>query len=139
MKSTARFVGEMEQTGRIKKENVLFANLELEDRETRLPEATFNFYAPIFIGFRQLGVERWPATPLYRVNFAHPQDARNKALPLKVTVERATDEDEQDLRIVDIRDAQDNPLPRDTVLLKLQTLKDEEGYWLDTGIFSTPK
>jgi hypothetical protein len=139
MKSTARFVGEMEQTGRIKKENVLFANLELEDRETRLPEATFNFYAPIFISFRQLGVERWPATPLYRVNFAHPPDARNKALPLKVTVERATDEDEQDLRIVDIRDAQDNALPRDTVLLKLQTLKDEEGYWLDTGIFSTPK
>jgi len=139
MKSTARFVGQMEQTGRIKQENVLFADLELEDRKTRLPEATFDFYAPIFIGFRQLGVERWPATPLYRVNFAHPQDARNKALPLKVTLERATDEDEQDFRITDVTDAQGNPLPRSTALLKLQTLKDDEGYWLDTGIFSIPQ
>ncbi|MCK7576844.1 MAG: virulence factor SrfB [Chromatiales bacterium] len=54
MKSTARFIGVLEQTGRLKKENVLFANLELEDRKTRLPEATFDFYAPVFLGFRQL-------------------------------------------------------------------------------------
>jgi hypothetical protein len=56
-----------------------------------------------------------------------------------VTLERATDEDEQDFRITDVTDAQGNPLPRSTALLKLQTLKDDEGYWLDTGIFSIPQ
>ncbi|MCC8998711.1 MAG: virulence factor SrfB, partial [Candidatus Contendobacter sp.] len=137
MKSTARFVGVLEQTGRLKKDNVLFANLELEDRKARLPEATFDFYAPVFLGFRQLGVERWPATPLYRVAFAHPQDARAKALPLKVTLERATDETmDLDFKIADVADASGNQQPSGVVLLKLQTLKDEYGYWLDTGIFS---
>ncbi len=137
MKSTARFVGVLEQTGRLKKENVLFANLELEDRKTRLPEATFDFYAPVFLGFRQLGVERWPATPLYRIIFAHPQDARAKALPLKVTLERSTDENvDLDFKVSDVADANGNQQPAGVVLLKLQTLKDEYGYWLDTGIFS---
>ncbi|MEE4379617.1 MAG: virulence factor SrfB [Candidatus Competibacteraceae bacterium] len=141
MKSTARFVGQLEQTGQIKQDNLLFANLELEDRKTRVPEATFDFYAPVFIGFRQLNVERWPATPLYRVNFGQPQDARRLALPLKVTLERALDDEgeEQDFRIIDTTDEQGNPLPRGTVTLKLQTLKDEEGYWLDTGMFSIPQ
>jgi hypothetical protein len=137
MKSTVRFVGVLEQTGRLKKENVLFANLELEDRKTRLPEATFDFYAPVFMGFRQLGVERWPATPLYRVTFAHPQDARTKALPLKVTLERSTEENvDLDFKVIAVADADGNQQPGGVVLLKLQTLKDEYGYWLDTGIFS---
>ena len=137
MKSTARFIGVLEQTGRLKQENVLFANLELEDRKTRLPEAAFAFYAPVFLGFRQLGVERWPATPLYRITFAHPQDARTKALPLKVTLERSTDENvDLDFKVIAVEDAGGNQQPSGVVLLKLQTLKDEYGYWLDTGIFS---
>jgi hypothetical protein len=137
MKSTARFVGVLEQTGRLKQDNVLFANLELEDRKTRLPEATFDFYAPVFLGFRQLAVERWPATPLYRITFAHPQDARARALPLKVTLERSTDENvDLDFKVSDVADANGNQQPAGVVLLKLQTLKDEYGYWLDTGIFS---
>jgi hypothetical protein len=137
MKSTARFVGVLEQTGRLKQENVLFANLELEDRKTRLPEATFDFYAPVFLGFRQLGVERWPATPLYRITFAHPRDASAKALPFKVTLERSTDENvDLDFKVIAVADADGNQQPNGVVLLKLQTLKDEYGYWLDTGIFS---
>ncbi len=137
MKSTARFIGLLEQTGRLRKRDELFANLELEDRKTRLPEATFDFYAPVFLGFRQLNVERWPATPLYRATFAHPQDARAKALPLKVTLERSTDENvDLDFKITEVADADGNQQPAGVVLLKLQTLKDEYGYWLDTGIFS---
>ncbi len=137
MKSTARFVGVLQQTGRLKQDDVLFANLELEDRKTRLPEATFDFYAPVFLGFRQLNVERWPASPLYRITFAHPQDARTKALPLKVTLERSTEENvDLDFKIAAVADADGNQQPTGVVLLKLQTLKDEYGYWLDTGIFS---
>ncbi|MBL8254214.1 MAG: virulence factor SrfB, partial [Candidatus Competibacter sp.] len=137
MKSTARFVGVLEQTGRLKRENELFANLELEDRKSRLPEAAFDFYAPVFLGFRQLNVERWPATPLYRITFAHPRDASTKSLPLKVTLERSTDENvDLDFKVIAVADADGNQQPNGVVLLKLQTLKDEYGYWLDTGIFS---
>ncbi len=74
---------------------------------------------------------------MYRITFAHPQDARAKALPLKVTLERSTDENvDLDFKIADVADAGGNQQPGGVVLLKLQTLKDEYGYWLDTGIFS---
>jgi len=137
MKSTARFVGVLQQTGRLKPDDVLFANLELEDRKTRLPEATFDFYAPVFLGFRQLNVERWPASPLYRVTFAHPQDARTRALPLKVTLERATGRKRGSGFQGDRRGGcRRQPATDRRGAVKLQTLKDEYGYWLDTGIFS---
>jgi hypothetical protein len=42
-------------------------------------------------------------------------------------------------QLVDTVDAHGNPLPRGTVVLKLQTLRDSDGYWLDTGIFSLPR
>ena len=35
-----------------------------------------------------------------------------------------------------VTNANGNQQPAGVVLLKLQTLKDEYGYWLDTGIFS---
>jgi hypothetical protein len=137
--STARFVGVMEQTGRIKKEHVLFNDLDLEDRSTRLPEVQFDFYAPVFLGFRQLPIERWPATPLYMVRFGESADPRSLALPLQVTIERSLEEDDQDFRIVDVADDSGEFVPRGTVVLKLQTMKDDYGYWLDTGIFTTPR
>ncbi|PIE82975.1 MAG: hypothetical protein CSA09_04080 [Candidatus Contendobacter odensis] len=137
MQSTARFIGLLEQTGQLKHNNVLFANMDLENRKARLPEATFDFYAPVFLGFRQLNVERWPASPLYRTTFTHPRDARAKALPFRVTLEQSTDEAvDLDFKITDIIDADGNQQPGGVVTLKLQTLKDDYGYWLDTGIFS---
>ena len=52
-------------------------------------------------------------------------------------VERSTDENvDLDFKVLDVSDAAGNQQPSGVVLLKLQTLKDEYGYWLDTGIFS---
>jgi len=41
-----------------------------------------------------------------------------------------------DFKVIAVADADGNQQPTGVVLLKLQTLKDEYGYWLDTGIFS---
>jgi len=41
-----------------------------------------------------------------------------------------------DFKVSDVADANGNQQPGGVVQLKLQTLKDEYGYWLDTGIFS---
>ena len=75
MKSTARFIGVLEQTGRLQAENVLFANLELEDRKTRLPEATFRFLRAGVPGVSATERRALAGSPLYRITFAHPQDA----------------------------------------------------------------
>ena len=99
------------------------------------------FYAPTFVGFRQLPVERWTATPLYYLEFDNPQQASRLQLPLTVTLERA-DPDEgdearkEDFKIVEIEDAEGDTKPPSIVSLRLQTLKSEAGYWLDTGILA---
>lgn len=141
LRSTAKYVGVMEQTGRIKKEHILFSDLDLEDRSGKLPEVKFDFYAPVFIGFRQLPIERWPATPLYIVKFGQSYDPRSLALPLEITIERSMDDDEndQDFSILEACDTNGDFLPRNSVVLKLQTMKDDYGYWLDTGIYNIPR
>ena len=141
MRSTARFIGEMEISGQILNDRVLFSDIDLEDGKASVggEMATVNFYAPMFIGFRQLPVERWPATPLYHLEFANPQSAARMSLPLRVTLERAEAEDDdevkkEDFRPVEIEDGEGATLRTSDVVLRLQTLKSEAGYWLDTGI-----
>ena len=75
----------------IKRENVLLSEIDLDQaRDRNAPqEFTVDFLAPIFLGFRQLGIERWPATPLYFMEYANPDSVARVALPLKVRVERA--------------------------------------------------
>lgn len=139
LKSTARFFGEMEISGQIRRRNVFLADptLDAKTGEGGGESFTLDLYAPIFIGFRQLDLERWPATPLYFLDFTGPNGAAGLALPLKVTIERAeVDVDHlerwEEFRIAEIEDAEGNSR-RGAVSLRLQTLKSEKGYWRDTG------
>ena len=141
LKSTARFIGEMEISGQITADRVLFSDIDLENRPAGQETGQMRFYAPTFVGFRQLPVERWTATPLYYLEFDNPQQASKLQLPLTVTLERA-DPDEgdearkEDFKIVEIEDAEGDTKPPSVVSLRLQTLKSEAGYWLDTGILA---
>ncbi|MDD3445821.1 MAG: virulence factor SrfB, partial [Zavarzinia sp.] len=142
MKSTARFFGEMEISGQIKRRNVFLADPTLDKRTGEGGGESFklDFYAPIFIGFRQLDLERWPATPLYYLEFANPAAAVGLPLPLKVTLERGeVDADHMDrweeFRITEVEDAEGNSR-RSLVSLRLQTLKAAQGYWRDTGVLN---
>ena len=141
LKSTARFIGEMEISGQITADRVLFSDIDLENRPAAQETGQMRFYAPTFVGFRQLPVERWTATPLYYLEFDNPQQASKLNLPLTVTLERA-DPDEgdearkEDFKIVEIEDAEGDTKPPSIVSLRLQTLKSEAGYWLDTGILA---
>ena len=141
MKSTARFIGEMEISGQIKADRMLFADIDLEERSRTGGEAArLKFYAPLFIGFRQLPIERWTATPLYYLEFSNPQSASRMSLPLTVTLERADADDEddedfkEDFKVTEIEEADGSTKRPTDVTLRLQTLKSEAGYWLDTGI-----
>jgi hypothetical protein len=147
MASTARVVGLMDQSGQIRDANVLFREADLaakpkgEGVSFRIP-----FAAPTFLGFRQLDLERWTATRLYRMEFTNPADVRRLALPLTVTIERAEiDPDREDaevrreeFRITEVVDAEGDNLRTSEVTLRLQTLEEEAGYWRDTGALSVP-
>ena len=74
------------------------------------------------------------------MNFANPASAKRLNLPLSVGLTRATiDEDDEeykkeDFQIEEIEDAEGTALRKSDVTMRLQTLTDESGYWLDTGI-----
>jgi hypothetical protein len=142
MKSTARFIGKMDISGQIKRDSVLLSEIDLDRARDRNAPQEFevDFLAPIFLGFRQLGIERWPATPLYYMEYSNPDSVARVALPLKVRVERAAlDEDspeemKEDFVITEIEDATGSTLRKTDVMLRLQTIRSEAGYWRDTGV-----
>ncbi len=147
MRSTARYIGELEKTGLIQADRVLFSG----DGTGRSGEQTaeISFRSPIHVGFRQLPHVRWMASPLYRLDFAN-ENAKSFATPLKVVIRRreveGTVETQQELLrmealkeafVVDEVEAADGASckPSD-VRMSLHTLGvDEHDYWLDTGVF----
>jgi hypothetical protein len=151
LRSTAKFIGEIETDGRLLADKVYFSNVDLDaKRQGNEMRHTFKYYAPIRLGYRQLPIERWIASPLYRLRLRAGLDTAQIKAPISVTMERASegvvDEDapealiqsesmKEDFRIADAYDANGVEVGRKMELV-LNTLDDEQGYWLDTGILS---
>ncbi len=150
MRSTARYLGRMEISGQILKPNIL-----LHDPDREIPKGasapqdvkfSMEFRAPVFLGFRQLDLERWTASRLYILEYANPDNVPRMKLPLKLTIQRAeidpesTDAEElrEDFTIDEILDAEGDPQHKSVVRLRLQTERSEAGYWRDTGALSVP-
>ncbi|MEY4793887.1 MAG: hypothetical protein RL724_823, partial [Pseudomonadota bacterium] len=150
MRSTAKYLGRMEISGQILKQNVL-----LNDPDKELPKTpgaqhdvkfTMEFRAPVFLGFRQLDLERWTASRLYILEYANPDNVPRLKLPLRLSIQRAeidpesadAEELREDFSIDEILDAEGDPQHRGIVRLRLQTERSEAGYWRDTGALSVP-
>ena len=143
MRSTARFIGRMFNGGQITTANELLTNVDLDGPRRDDVQFTLSFSTTTQIGFRQLPIERWTATPLYVMEFGNPDNAQRFELPLQVTVRRrepAGDDDDPVVRelfgVEQIRDAAGDEQHRSSVRLRLQTMHDGEGYWRDTGLLS---
>jgi hypothetical protein len=151
LRSTAKFIGEIEIDGRLLDDKIYFNNVDLDAKQQDSDQRhTFKYYAPIRLGYRQLPLERWIASPLYRLRLRAGLDTAQIKAPIAVTMERASDgvvnEDapealiqsesmKEDFRIADAYDANGVEVSRKMELV-LNTLDDEQGYWLDTGILS---
>jgi hypothetical protein len=143
MRSTVRIIGRMDNDGQIRDENILLPDADL-DGPARRDAFTVRFQAATQLGFRQLPIARWTATPLYMMEFANPDTAPRFALPLRVTVRRAEEEPDapdaaraeaarEQFRVEEIEDATGARLSDRDVALRLQTIDDQAGYWRDTG------
>lgn len=154
MRSTARIIGKMFNDGQIADANILLSGLDLDNPPTEDTGFTLEFQNLTQIGFRQLPLERWTATPLYVMEFSNPDNAKSFDLPLTVKVRharppaapgarRSGEEDEdadQEIRetfkIEEITDADGAGKHLSDVRLRLQTMDDQDGYWRDTGRLS---
>ncbi len=140
-RSTARYVGRMDGNGRIPSEDI-FYELDLDDSERELPERSFEYRGIMALGFRQFSNEWWPATRLYSLGYAGDEHRRqlHAMTPIHVQLRRArrrrSEELGEDLEIDSaITSAESGSRQvKAQLAMKLQTLDDSEGYWLDTGV-----
>ena len=145
VESTANYIGRLFRDGTIRNEDIVFSqkpnskDIELESRPLVVNQ-------PLSLGFRQLPLERWPGTPLFfldiseattqtridrtmpwTVRFSRQQvDATEKPVEAAIAVEK--------FKIATIRDRIGDEHGTNRLDLRLQTLRDGAGYWLDTGI-----
>ena len=135
------------QNAKINKADEFYTDLDLDNPDYNLLHNPFQFRGQMPLGFRQLEVDWWPATRLYSIDYANPESARklNPKTPLRVTISRAgkklvnklTGEEYMDnpgLAIYRIEDRGGTRVPNDQLRLRLQTISQSQGYWLDTGI-----
>ena len=139
-RSTARFFGKLDRDNRLHEDDVYFRDLDLETEEYDLPDEPFDFRGPMTLGFRQFGADWWPGTRLYSLDYASPDVANklNPRTPLKVTLRRNTRGENKaivDAFMIDrIEDNDARPISANQLRLRLQTIDNQDGYWLDTGI-----
>jgi hypothetical protein len=145
LKSTAKFIGQLDSDGSLAPENILFSTGDEVLTET---DADIRYDAPMRIGFRQLPFKRWTASPLYKLSLPAGQQAR---LPISVTLQRGAPEEEvgfeevnkfqrgearkEEVRIVEAVDANGASVSK-IMQLSFDTMTADEGYWLDTGILT---
>lgn len=151
MRSTARYIGEMDSSGQITNDRVIFSNVNLNARKSESDnQAKVRMFAPIYVGSRQVPQERWTTTPLYRIDYATPA-AQSRPSPLVVSLEREDFEDEDErvtsegilrreamreaFTVADIEDGEGEAMKPSEVVLRLQTLGLDDEYWVDTGLF----
>ncbi len=107
-------------------------------------EQTITYHSPITIGYRQLAVERWPASTYYKLEMKEktgngPYSVKVKLNRSDVTGGRAADdsEDQQSegsIELLEINGPDGIPVNLHRMSATLQTLPTIEGYWLDSGI-----
>lgn len=143
--STARYFGKLDRNNRLLKADEFYADMKLEDPEWTLPDTGFEFRGPMPLGFRQMAVDWWPASRLYSLAYAEGADvgALQRRTPLKVHLRRVTGGDRRaaaGTRPVDLFDFQSiedrdgGRVDRRQLRLRLQTIDNQAGYWLDTGV-----
>jgi hypothetical protein len=156
MRSTAKYIGWLENTGKLANGRIFFRWSD-DPKIARIDTATIPYYAQMRLGYRQLPIERWTATPLYRLK----ADTERAKTPIQIELRRTppseipnpSDDDSRNFDALDREFARNEALKEElsiqsavdaggnaglerTISLTLETLPSEEGYWLDTGILT---
>jgi len=147
MRSTAKYIGVLGAEGKLASNKVLFA-WDDPPNDDGMP---LQYYAPVRLGYRQLPIERWTATPLYRLKLSATALDRVPKLPMEVMLKRASPEEaaaladkdladkeasKEELKIGDVTAEDGGGGFKRLFSLTLETLLTDDGYWLDTGILT---
>ena len=134
VKSTARYIGALDEKNKVLTDT--WFNKE------EIQEVIFD--GPMFIGMKQMNVDNWFSTPMYKIIYKDNATSKKLAnlLPLKVILER----DGQNPEVIwggrgrlgkpsEITDKNGDFVSNDSLVIKPQTLVKEDGHWIDSGCF----
>jgi hypothetical protein len=149
MRSTANYIGVIERDGKMRNGSVMFST-PVSAPTVEPQSAEVSWFAPMPLGFRQLPLERWVSTPMYRVKPIANSSSNAIQKPVTITLERelpeeladyenrnfsASEAQKEELRIVEAT-ARDGANVTRSFGIFLDTLSNEDGYWLDSGILN---
>jgi len=145
--STIKYIGAMSVDKQIRDQFLLFNGSDISKIKDEEIFCTLPFQTQIFIGYRQMAVERWKTTPFYQLVFSDQRAAERATHkgPYQITLSysrRFRDDDEINenaenegvLKIVDVVDKDGGTVSKLDLVLSLKSLWDES-HWLDTGLF----
>ena len=140
-RSCAQEIGVLSGTGQqLRTEDVKFKFDPA--RPTSVQEmATYSYYAPVRLGYRQIPFDRWVATPLYLLRLV---DDGKIPKPVEVELARGISDDEdftsveaakEEIRVESATSTEGADVTRN-MALELNTMKGAGAYWLDTGLLT---
>ncbi len=141
--STVKYIGLMDDKGIMRETDVYYSDVDLDDPDWEMPEKSFEMRGLMRIGFRQLGAERWAASPLYTLSFAD-EKIRDRVFKegvilkvrLKSESRRGKGGGNDRLSIAAVESDSGSVSTR-SVKMRLNTLASsgvgETEYWLDSG------
>ena len=163
LSSNIHFIGSLDSSGeRIlnKPDNLFYENVDLEPESNYKFDKTFKVPGKMIIGSRPVSIERWPASPLYRLTLSEELSTKLSSINdayIELSLDRAENEDydkgeryqrdalvlkertkiqssDRDKNEIEVRTEGDDA----NVFLKLCTMPDnklgENAFWLDSGI-----
>jgi len=98
----------------------------------------FEFHGEFLLGMKQMPAPNWIGTPMYKLCFSNKTYAEelSNVLPLTLNVIQAPTDKEKLSITGGITDKNGRSISNIALSLKMQSMVDEAGYWLDTGIFA---
>jgi len=131
IRSTAKYIGFYKRKrATVKAQDIIFT--------AGVYEKEIIFHSPVLLGMRQLEAEQWRATPMYHLGYTSLKAAEDLArrAPFKMTLRRHERNGELIYRIEAVeRQIDGQRVNPNQFSIKLQTLVEEQGHWLDTGSF----
>jgi hypothetical protein len=128
----------------IRKEDIIFSQ---DAKGVATESKTLMVDSPMFIGFRQLPLNRWPGTPLFFLDISEDSDVaghHSRTMPWAVTLRRNEPSPDdstfnqnaglESFWVDRILNRNKEDIPPNLIRLRLQTMRNLDGYWLDTGM-----
>ena len=144
-KSIAKFIGKLDGGGRLQREDLVYRDVDLDNREYELPEVAFEFRGPdvarapassTWCAGRRRGSMRW-SSPSPNMPSAMPARRRSRSRSLASKPKDKDSGDVERFRLRQVTNRDGRAVALDRLTLRLQTLPRREGYWLDTGMLKT--